>query len=173
MADLPPVVTISTGIYGLLLKAYPKSFRREFGKEMANVFSDLLIDAMQKQGLLGIVNTWFRVLGDFFFSVAGQHTLILRGRLTMLRSTWIKPFLASVCTTFAIIAALAVVNAAYPSKRAAALRAVALSAEAAPLVPWDGTLDGFPDGAKLSDAKESTFNTLDGTRKIELPTVTW
>jgi hypothetical protein len=68
MSDLPPVVTISTGVYRLLLKAYPKSFRREFGEEMADVFSDLLIDAMQKQGLLGIVNTWFRVSGDFYFS---------------------------------------------------------------------------------------------------------
>jgi hypothetical protein len=134
---------------------------------MADVFSDLLIDAMQKQGLLGIVNTWFRVSGDFSFSVAEQHTLILGGRPTMLRSTWIKPFLAGVCTTLAIIATLAVVNVAPQSKRTAALRA------AAPLVPWGGTLDGFPDSAKLSDAKEYTFNGPDGTTKVELPTITW
>ena len=64
MADFPRFVEVSVRVYEWLIRAYPPSFRSEYGDEMPQVFRELATDALRQRGAIGLTTTWFRVLGD-------------------------------------------------------------------------------------------------------------
>jgi len=54
--------------YRLLLWLYPSNFMNELGDSVEQAFRDMLRDAFQKRGYLGIALLWFRIVPDFVFS---------------------------------------------------------------------------------------------------------
>ncbi len=57
-------VSASERLYRLLLVAYPRRFRREYGESMAQVFRDLCRAAERGQGLRGVLWLWLATLRD-------------------------------------------------------------------------------------------------------------
>lgn len=56
--------SIHPRVYGLLLLAYPREFRREYGPQMAQVFRDCCRDQLQQAGRFGLVKVWSHTLID-------------------------------------------------------------------------------------------------------------
>jgi putative ABC transport system permease protein len=54
-------------VYGLLLLAYPREFRREYGREAANVFARLYRDARQR-GARAVIALWRRTVPVVLFA---------------------------------------------------------------------------------------------------------
>ena len=50
-----PLVEFSTGLYRLLLHAYPARFRRQYGSEMAGVFLDCCLRTFRERGAPGMI----------------------------------------------------------------------------------------------------------------------
>lgn len=59
-------VRASRGLYKMLLFAYPGDFRLRFGSEMATIFSDLICDEWEHNGLSGVARVWRSALGEVF-----------------------------------------------------------------------------------------------------------
>jgi len=60
--------------YRWLLWLYPSSFVKELGDSVEQAFRDMLRDAYQKHGYLGIALLWFRIVPDFVFSAVELMT---------------------------------------------------------------------------------------------------
>jgi hypothetical protein len=67
------IIFLSERLYTWLLLAYPPSFRREFGEEMALVFGDCCRDAWRQGRALGLASLWLRVAGDWAASVVRER----------------------------------------------------------------------------------------------------
>ena len=65
--------TFSERLYSSLLRAYPRAFREEYASEMLLVFRDALREAVQRQGILGVLRLWSDFFGDFVKTVCIQH----------------------------------------------------------------------------------------------------
>ena len=63
-APASAAVSISERVYRLLLVAYPRRFRREYGEAMAQVFRDCCRAAEHGQGLRGVLRLWLATLRD-------------------------------------------------------------------------------------------------------------
>jgi len=66
-------VRASCGLYKVLLLAYPSDFRLRFGSEMVTVFSDLICDEWEQNGLRGVARTWWSALGEVFSAAVPLH----------------------------------------------------------------------------------------------------
>lgn len=65
---------VSARLYGLLLRLYPASFRKEYADVLLQATLDLHREASQRYGLWGVVALWGRVvLVDFFATVGWEH----------------------------------------------------------------------------------------------------
>ena len=73
MANSPRCVERSVRIYQSLIKAYPPSFRKEYGDEMIGVFRDLATDAWLRRRPIGLLALWFRVIADLVRTAPKQH----------------------------------------------------------------------------------------------------
>jgi hypothetical protein len=63
---------ISQHVYGLLLRAYPHEFRREYGPQMRQVFRDSC--RFQRQGIkFGLLRVWLTTLIDLIQTVPIEH----------------------------------------------------------------------------------------------------
>jgi hypothetical protein len=60
--------TLSVRFYRCLLWLYPSHFVNELGDSLVQTFRDMLRDAFQKRGYLGIALLWFRIVPDFVYS---------------------------------------------------------------------------------------------------------
>ncbi len=86
MSRVPPSVQISVRIYRLLLRLYPRSFRREFGSEMRRLFEEIAGDAVERRGWIGLALMWSRILLDTASAVPrervaeAQRTLCVIGQ---------------------------------------------------------------------------------------------
>lgn len=58
------IIATSVKIYGRLLCLYPKSYRRDFGEQMAQFFRDQCRDAWQTDRQAGLLKLWLRTLPD-------------------------------------------------------------------------------------------------------------
>ena len=67
------LISFSRRIYGLLLYAYPVSFRREYGRDMMQVFCDDTRYTLRKWGLAGLVSLWFLVFVDVLKTAVAEH----------------------------------------------------------------------------------------------------
>lgn len=61
-------VSISVGVYRLLLAAYPKKFREHYEAQMVQVFRDSFRDAYQRGGASGAIDLWLHTFADLFVS---------------------------------------------------------------------------------------------------------
>ena len=62
--------------YRLLLRLYPRSFRRAYGTEAERVLRDLLRD--RRQGPLGLLRLWARVLGDLLSTTIKERSASMK-----------------------------------------------------------------------------------------------
>jgi hypothetical protein len=76
-------VEFSVRVYEMLVKAYPASFRREYGDEMTLVFREQMRDAWRERGAAGVAMAWFRVLGDLACTAPEEHFHELQRRIAM------------------------------------------------------------------------------------------
>jgi hypothetical protein len=83
--SLSGVAIWSSRLYHALLLAFPASFRRAYGDEMARAFRDLCRDAWRTGGAGGVLALWPRALRDLLLAASAEHV----GGLTMLRLTLI------------------------------------------------------------------------------------
>ena len=67
------LLAFSNMIYGLLLYAYPASFRREYGYHMAQLFRDDTRRTLRECGLAALISLWFLVLFDLGKTVVAEH----------------------------------------------------------------------------------------------------
>lgn len=77
------IIHSSQQLYGMLLQLYPKSYRREFGKEMQYVFSEQLNDSYREHGESGIIHLWFKTIIDSLKSCITQHLEAQKGDTSM------------------------------------------------------------------------------------------
>ncbi len=63
----------SARLYSVLLRAYPKTFRHEFGPHMEQVFRDLY--RKQRGSRTGLVLLWIRTLSDLVPTAVAQRTV--------------------------------------------------------------------------------------------------
>ena len=73
MHDSQRVLVASDRIYHLLLRAYPASFRRRYGGDMAQVFRDCCRDAYRHNGALGVIWLWAPTLFDLVTTALDEH----------------------------------------------------------------------------------------------------
>ncbi len=66
-------IRFSQRIYRLLLKFYPRSYRREYEEEMQYVFVESLKDAYADDGGAGILLLWTRTMLDTGHTLVRQH----------------------------------------------------------------------------------------------------
>jgi serine/threonine protein phosphatase PrpC len=63
----------STRLYQLLLRAYPRAFREEYGAEMLLLFRDKYAEAVRRPGRWAVLRLWRAITGDFITSVWSQR----------------------------------------------------------------------------------------------------
>jgi len=78
-----PILFLSSAAYGLLLRACPGSYRREFGALMAQAFGDLARDAYAQRGAWGVAALWLRILPDECTTALAEYIVALRERRTV------------------------------------------------------------------------------------------
>ncbi len=75
---------LSIALYKLMLYLYPRTFRREYGDLMAQVFADLCRDMGKQHGLFGMMRLWGRTLLDLFVTVPKEQLEAFGYRRTQL-----------------------------------------------------------------------------------------
>jgi hypothetical protein len=69
------MLSASLRLYTLLLLIYPRSFRREYGELMVQLFRDLMRDGIRQRGCLGVIKVWWRVVAELPATAGQQHLL--------------------------------------------------------------------------------------------------
>ena len=69
------MLSASLRLYTLLLLIYPRSFRREYGELMIQLFCDLMRDGIRQGGYLGVIKVWWRVVAELPATAWQQHLL--------------------------------------------------------------------------------------------------
>ena len=93
MARSKPPTGISRGVlafcvwlYALLLRAYPATFRQEYGSRMAHVFLDNCRDVLQQKSIVALIPFWLRTLSDLFLSACLEHWSVVKERTRSMTS---------------------------------------------------------------------------------------
>ena len=92
---MEPVVRVSVWIYRSLLGVYPRDLRTRFSADMAEVFEDLLRDAAEQRGAVGIVDSWRTAFLELVTVAVPAHlkpNVIIAGGLSFVVSsliTWV------------------------------------------------------------------------------------
>ena len=89
MSRVPPSVRVSIRIYRLLLRLYPRSFRREFGSEMRRLFEEIAGDAVECRGWIGLALMWYRILLDTASAVPRERVAEAQQRLCVIRQSFL------------------------------------------------------------------------------------
>jgi hypothetical protein len=71
--SMPLSTRANCRIYSSLLFLYPSAFRRQFGEEMLEVFSEQMREACQQGGWLGGMVVWRCVSGELLRTVLSSH----------------------------------------------------------------------------------------------------
>jgi hypothetical protein len=69
----PPIVALSRGIYGVVLRAYPRAFQQRYRDETLRVFGDDCREKYAFNGRLAILGLWLRALPDVLRCALGEH----------------------------------------------------------------------------------------------------
>ncbi len=70
------LVTASARIYELLIYAYPRRFRVEYGNEMASVFAENCSHTYESSGLFALFALWLATVQDLIVSASVEHVAI-------------------------------------------------------------------------------------------------
>ena len=93
--------------YALLLAAYPREFRRAYGREMLVVFSDRCREASRARGGAGLARVWGGALSDLALSAAREHLEeFRRGREVMKTLRTVALAVAAYAFTLLVVAPL-------------------------------------------------------------------
>lgn len=68
----------SERVYEVLLLAYPKEFRRDYGVEMVKAFGDLCREE-RRGGASGLAMVWVRAVPDLAFTALVERSRAVRG----------------------------------------------------------------------------------------------
>ena len=79
-------VSGSERLYRALLAAYPKEFRRAYGREMAQVFRCMCREEVVSSGSRGLVRLWVRTLWDLLTTALAERIKQALGISTRMRS---------------------------------------------------------------------------------------
>jgi hypothetical protein len=71
------VTSLNGRVYAALLLVYPAAFRRQFGREMIQVFCDQMSDACESKGWIGAAGVWSCVGGELFRTAVSSHVDVL------------------------------------------------------------------------------------------------
>lgn len=74
MSDLGADRSYSEQVYRVLLLAYPKEYRREYGPQMEQAFRDLRREALRRGGGIGLARLWVRVGLDLASSAVVERS---------------------------------------------------------------------------------------------------
>ena len=74
------MLSASLRLYTLLLLIYPRSFRREYGELMIQLFRDLMRNGIRQRCYLGAIEVWWRVVAELPATAWEQHLLALGKR---------------------------------------------------------------------------------------------
>ena len=69
------MLSASLRLYTLLLLIYPRSFRREYGELMIQLFCYPIGDGIRQRGCLGAIKVWWRVVAQLPATAWQQHLL--------------------------------------------------------------------------------------------------
>ena len=83
----PWTVRLSVQMYQRLLVAYPQSFRRQYGTQMAQAFRDCCREAASTGGTAGLLRYWLIAFGDLIVSALAERR---REEVHMSRTSWIR-----------------------------------------------------------------------------------
>ena len=61
----------------MLLRAYPRELRDEYGEEMARCFRDLCCEALENGGGLGLTALWVHTLPELFYTALKERSTML------------------------------------------------------------------------------------------------
>lgn len=71
-------------VYKVMLLAYPKEFRKEYGPHMAQVFGDLCREEYTRSGVVGLVGLWVRSILDLAATAFTERSRTMRRGLSYL-----------------------------------------------------------------------------------------
>src|SRR5437667_5448566 len=80
------IISVSEHLYQQLLRAYPASFRHQYGAQMTQVFLDCCRVAYQQSGTRGVLHLWIPTLGDLVSNAIAEHVSMLIPRLRRLKA---------------------------------------------------------------------------------------
>jgi hypothetical protein len=84
MSGYPDRVTsIPERVYKVLLLAYPKEFRCEYGLHMAQVFRDLCQEERRRSGRIGSIKLWVRTLLDVAVTAFVERSKVMKWKFLM------------------------------------------------------------------------------------------
>lgn len=90
--------------YRALLRLYPAKLRRAYGKEMSDVFIQVLEAEWRRRGIRGVAAAGFRAVVEFFFVAVPVHIV----------SDWMIAGSLSLAITCGIFGSLVAVMMAHP-----------------------------------------------------------
>jgi hypothetical protein len=96
MANSPRMVRWSVRIYETLINAYPTAFRKKFGCEMLDIFRELVTDAWQRHGIVGLIMICLRVLVDLARTVPKEHLSVRKNDKGEIAMTFKSLFLRKI-----------------------------------------------------------------------------
>jgi hypothetical protein len=105
-------VSRSRRAYALLLAAYPREFRREYGREMALVFADRCREESRARGAAALARVWGEALLDLALNAARERLVKFvegEGSMKILRTVLIA--VVAYAFTLLVVAPLYVRNA--------------------------------------------------------------
>lgn len=70
----------SERVYGVLLVAYPREFRRRYGGEMVRAFGDSCREAKRRGGAAGLTMVWVRAVPDLASTAIAERSRTMRDR---------------------------------------------------------------------------------------------
>ncbi len=79
---------VSCRIYGRLLLLYPVRLRADFGEEMAGVFEQQLRDALESDGLAGLIRVWWCAIEELARIAAPSHVSLSMIQVPVLSVLW-------------------------------------------------------------------------------------
>ena len=70
----------SERVYGMLLLARPRQFRRDYGAEMVRAFGDLCQEEKPRRGAPELVMVWVRAVPDLASTAFAERSRTVRDR---------------------------------------------------------------------------------------------
>ena len=137
-------LTLSRRLYGLLLLAYPASFRSQYGERMARVFADACRFQLAERGRLALISLWWATCTDLALSAGLERWQTFQAKvnsMTISRDTEqfplrLKAALAATVITF-FVCLVASINL-YLIEDNSSLTAAAYSASSLLRITYDG-----------------------------------